>query len=178
MRSQGQRVLVSLAFEHAVVVFAMTFALGGCRSEPFAIIEGLYIPEETTPNAECYDLVWDFNYGTNVYVVDPDTFSMAIWPDNSGEFPGTMAFYPCTLDDMGFSCSSNYPQFLMDTHCDGEAAKEAYLIMAEGAWTSSTAFDVTFTYRRAIVWEDGTDSTCPDVCTSIWDFSEVLKSPL
>ena len=159
-------------------VLSLSLLITGCRSEAFTITNGFYTPEATVPNTECYERVWDFNYGVNVGANDSESFAMAIWPDNSGEFPGTLAFYPCTLDAMEFSCTCDTATYPDPATCEDRDAQEVDLFTAEGAWTSSTAFDVTFTYRRAIVWEDGTDSTCPDVCTSIWDFSEVLKSPL
>ena len=178
MQRMSKRVGALVTPVHAVVLSVLVASATACDSKAFAIVEGRYKPEVTVPNAECYDLVWDFNYGSYAYVEDSTTFVLAIGPDYSGEFPGTLDFYPCILDGMDFDCSCDTATYPDPASCEGRDAEEVDLFTAEGSWTSSTAFDVTFTYRRAIVWEDGTDTTCPDVCTSTWDFTEVLYSPL
>ena len=150
----------------------------GCGDDEFSFVDGYYAPVEVAPNAECYDCVWDFGRSITVINQEPMIFSIDVWPDDSGEFPGILGFYPCTLDGMNFDCSGDAATYPDPASCEDRAAEEVDLFTAEGSWTADTAFDVTFTYRRAIVWEDGTDTTCPDVCTSVWDLSETLDTPL
>ena len=156
----------------------LLFISVACHPEVISITDGYYEPKWTVPNAECYDRVWDFNRGVTVFNQESSVLSIDVWDDRSGAFPGTLGFYPCELADVSFNCTADTATYPDPASCEDRSAEEIDLFTAEGTWTSSTAFDVTFTYRRAIVWEDGTDSTCPDVCTSVWDLSEVLSAAL
>lgn len=174
---KAERVRMRFRRRTPVQLVFMTLIVA-CHAEEFTISDGYYTPDETVLNADCYDRVWDFNRDVTVAADDSTVFGIAVWDDNSGEFPGTLDFYPCSLEGMNFKCTCDHATFPRPSTCDDLEAEQVDLFTAEGTWTSSTAFDVTFTYRRAIVWEDGTETTCPDVCTSVWDLSEVLDTPL
>ncbi len=178
MQTTADSIMATVILGHPPLALMMVLLVAGCRPSEFVFTDGWYTPEVSVPNAECYDRVWDFNYGSTVFAQEPGVFSLEIWPDNSESFSGTFDFYPCTLDGTNFICGADHAQYTIDILCDGIAASEADLYTSEGNWTSSTSFDITFTYRRAVLWLDGTESTCPDVCTSVWDHSEVLSAAI
>lgn len=73
MQRMSKRVGALVTPVHAVVLSVFVAPATACDSKAFAIVEGRYKPEVTVPNAECYDLVWDFNYGSYAYVEDSTT---------------------------------------------------------------------------------------------------------
>lgn len=165
---------------HLLFLVPMMACLFGCKAEDpedgFRPRDGYYDPDIVLEDPECYDDVWDFSKSLTVDFTSEAQFELSVGDDNSGEYPGRLFYSPCILDGYRFDCVYDGAWYPVDDQCDGVAAEDTDIYDAQGIWTSSTSFDVTFTYRRAVLLLDGTQSSCPDLCSAEWSFTETYSS--